>query len=114
METCSTNVIQLAAVDPDPRLRTRLAVQLGDSGPAAAHPSVDALVEQLAPGGPAIVVFGPGMADVAGLAAIEDLTRRRPEVAAILVTSELSTGLLQQALRSGVRDVLGSPTEAHL
>src|SRR5581483_1451679 len=38
--------------------------------------------------------------------------RAWPEVGAILVATELSTNLLQQALRSGVRDVLGAPTEA--
>lgn len=106
--------IELAVVDPDPRQRARLAVQIGDAAAAGAVPSVDALIERLPAGSPAVVIFGPGMADNAGLAQIEDFARRRPDVAAILVTSELSTALLQQALRSGVRDVLGSPTEAHV
>jgi pilus assembly protein CpaE len=106
--------VLLAVVDPDPRLRTRLAVQLDGYGTVDAHPSVGALTERLAAGAPAVVIFGPGMSDPAGLAEIEDLTRSRPEVGAILVTAELSTGLLQQALRSGVRDVLGSPTEGGL
>src|SRR5581483_9928681 len=65
------------------------------------------------PGGrPIVVVFGPGLANGPGLAEIETFTRARPEVGAILVATELSTNLLQQALRSGVRDVLGAPTEA--
>jgi pilus assembly protein CpaE len=119
--------ITLAVVDPDPRLRTRLAVQLGERGPGAngatpsppgmavgAYPAAGALAERLPAGTPAVVIFGPGMSDAAGLAEIEELTRSRPELGAILVTAELSTALLQQALRSGVRDVLGSPTEAGL
>src|SRR5919202_3285967 len=46
-----------------------------------------------------------------GLAEVDRVTRARPEAGAILVATELSTGLLQQALRWGVRDVLGPPTE---
>src|SRR5581483_11220747 len=65
------------------------------------------------PGGrPIVVVFGPGLADGPGLAEIERFTRARPDAGAVLVAAELSTNLLQQALRSGVRDVLGAPTEA--
>src|SRR5882724_7612318 len=80
--------LTLAVVDPDPRLRTRLALQLGEDGDVVTYP------------------------EVAGLAEIERFTRARPDAGAILVAAELSTSLLQQALRSGVRDVLGAPTEA--
>jgi pilus assembly protein CpaE len=59
------------------------------------------------------VIFGPGLADAPGLSDIGRFTGARPDVGAILVAAELSTGLLQQALRSGVRDVLGAPTEAY-
>ena len=104
----------LAVVDPDPRLRTRLAMQLGEQAPVSTFAEVGGLTEGVPPGRPTVVVFGPGLADGAGLAEIERLTRARPELGAVLVAAELSTGLLQQALRSGVRDVLGSPTEAHL
>src|SRR5581483_11622286 len=86
--------LTLAVVDPDPRLRTRLALQLGEDGDVVTYPEVAALAD------------GPGLAE------IETFTRARPEVGAILVATELSTNLLQQALRSGVRDVLGAPTEA--
>ncbi len=103
----------LAVVDPDPKLRTRLAMQLGESASVATYPEVFALADGLPAGQPAVVVFGPGLADPPGLAQIERLTHSRPEVAAILVAAELSTGLLQQALRSGVRDVLGFPTESN-
>ncbi len=61
-----------------------------------------------------MVVFGPGVAGPEALGEIEKFTRPRPEVAAVLVAEELSTGLLQQALRSGVRDVVGFPAEAQL
>jgi pilus assembly protein CpaE len=88
-------------------------MQLGEATTVATYPEVGALAERLRPGQPVVVVFGPGLSDGPGLAEIEKLTGARPELAGILVASELSTGLLQQALRSGVKDVLGSPTEAH-
>src|SRR2546423_11946079 len=104
--------LTLAVVDPDPRLRTRLALQLGEDGEVVTYPEVAALAECQAGARPLVVVFGPGLADGPGLAEIERFTRARPEAGAILVATELSTSLLQQALRSGVRDVLGAPTEA--
>src|SRR5439155_11921619 len=45
-------------------------------------------------------------------AEIERFPRARPDAGASLVATELSTSLLQEALRAGVRDVLGAPTEA--
>ena len=104
--------IALAVVDPDPKLRTRLALQLGEDADVVTYSEVAALAEYASPARPLVVVFGPGLADGAGLAEIERFTRARPDAGAILVAAELSTSLLQQALRSGVRDVLGAPTEA--
>ena len=101
----------LAVVDPDPKLRTRLALQLGEDADVVTYSEVAALAEYQPQGRPIVVVFGPGLADAAGLAEVERFTRARPEAGAILVATELSTGLLQQALRCGVRDVLGAPTE---
>ena len=101
----------LAVVDPDPKLRTRLALQLGEDADVVTYSEVAALAEYQPRGRPIVVVFGPGLADAAGLAEVERFTRARPEAGAILVAAELSTGLLQQALRCGVRDVLGAPTE---
>lgn len=107
--------VEFVVVDPDPKLRTRLSMQLGEGSEApASYPEVGELLERLRPGRPAVVIFGPGLADATGLGQIEKLTRAHPEIGAILVASELSTGLLQQALRSGVRDVLGFPTEPQL
>ena len=104
--------LTLAVVDPDPRLRTRLALQLGEDGDVVTYPEVAALAEYQSGARALVVVFGPGLADGPGLAEIERFTRARPDAGAILVAAELSTSLLQQALRSGVRDVLGAPTEA--
>jgi pilus assembly protein CpaE len=97
--------VAVAVVDDDPKLRTRLAMQLGESAPAASYPSIDALEERHAPGETMIVIFGPSYSGADGLGEVEKLTRQRPEVGAVLVVEELSTQTLQAALRSGVKDV---------
>ncbi len=104
--------LSVAVVDDDPKLRTRLAMQLGEGVRAASFPSIDALEERFEPGDTMVVVFGPSYADVAGLIQIERMTRSRPELGSILVVEELSTQTLQHALRAGVKDVLSTPTEA--
>jgi len=101
----------LAVVDPDPKLRTRLAMQLGEASTAASFPSIDALIDEVRPGRSAVIIFGPGLADADGLEGVAKFTRTRPEVGSILVAAELSTSLLQQALRAGIRDVLAAPAD---
>lgn len=95
----------VAVVDDDPKLRTRLAMQLGESARAGSYPSIEALEERHDAGEPMIIVFGPSYAAPDGLAEVEKLTRGRPEVGSVLVVEELSTQMLQAALRAGVRDV---------
>src|SRR4051794_28621016 len=87
-------------------------MQLGETARAASFPSIEALEERYGPGEPLVVVFGPSYADQTGLARIEQLIRHRPELGSVLVTEMLSTQLLQQALRAGVRDVVASPADA--
>lgn len=102
---------RVAVIDTDQRLRTGLAVQLGERMRAASFASVEALEDRLPPGTPVVGVFGPSFAYGGGLDEIATLTRVRPELGAILVAPQLSTELLQQALRSGVRDVLAAPVD---
>jgi len=87
-------------------------MQLSEGVAAASFPTVDAMQDKIDPGSPLVVVFGPSYSDAAGLREVQSLTRRRPEIASIMVVEELSTQLLQQALRAGVRDVVASPTDA--
>src|SRR5581483_9485775 len=100
----------LALVEPDPALRADLAADLGDRD-AAIFAEPGGLAERLVPGRRTVVVFGPSLADPVGLDEIDALTRTRPELGAILVVPELSTGLFREALRSGARDVLAFPVE---
>jgi pilus assembly protein CpaE len=98
-------------VDPDPAIRSRLADDLGGPGAVAAYPDAARLAADHPAGRRLVAVFGPGLAATAGLTGIDGLTRSHPEVGAILLVPELSTALFQEALRSGIRDVLGFPVE---
>src|SRR5438105_2681917 len=86
-------------------------MQLGEGLAVASFPSIEAMEEKYVAGGPLIVVFGPSYAEPAGLKAVQGLTRYRPEVGALMVVEELSTAMLQQALRAGVRDVISLPAD---
>jgi pilus assembly protein CpaE len=96
---------RVVAVEPDERYRTRLTIQLAGLAPAPFE-SLEALLEQLDTEDPTVVVFGPGLANDTGLAHAQRLTRSHPGVGIVLLAEELTLPLLQQALRSGVRDAV--------
>jgi pilus assembly protein CpaE len=101
----STERYRVVAVEPDERYRTRLTIQLAGLAPAPWE-SLEALMEHLDDDEPTVVVFGPGLANDTGLAHAQRLTRSHPEVGIVLFAEELTLPLLQQALRSGVRDAV--------
>ena len=107
----SASPFTVAVVDDDPKLRTRLAMQLGEAARAAAFPTLAAVEDRIASGSPLIVVVGPSFAHPAGLAEVSRLTRGRPGSNAVMVVHELSTEILQQAIRSGISDVLSLPAD---
>src|SRR5205823_12727460 len=88
-------------------------MHLGEIAGAASFPNLSVLDAKTAPGVPMVVVLGPSFATSEALTAAVDLTRVRSEFSVVLVAEELSTALLQQAMRSGVTDVitLGSAGE---
>jgi pilus assembly protein CpaE len=96
---------RVVAVEPDDRYRTRLTIQLAGLAPAPFE-SLDAMIEHLDADEPTVVVFGPGLANDTGLAHAQRLTRSHPAVGIVLFAEELTLPLLQQALRSGVRDAV--------
>ncbi|QXC61685.1 P-loop NTPase [Aquihabitans sp. G128] len=98
----------LVVVEPDPAVRSRLAMQLGER--AVALEVLDGVEERYA-GSPLLLVLGPSCARIPGMAGAEALLGRRPDVGAILIADDLSTDLFQRAIRSGVRDVLGAPVD---
>jgi pilus assembly protein CpaE len=100
--------VAVAVVDGDQAARSRLAMQLGQG--ATPFSSINELASRLM-GQPVVVVLGPSFASGADLGAAEQLLGARREVGAIMVTNELTTDLLQRALRSGVKDVLEAPVD---
>jgi pilus assembly protein CpaE len=94
----------LAVVDPVPAVRDELAAQLG--GGSSPFASIEELGDRLTGAAPVVAVIGPSGADPTQLAAVAALVNRFPMVGCILVTEQVTTSLLQQALRAGVRDVV--------
>jgi pilus assembly protein CpaE len=101
---------RVAAVEPDERFRTRLTIQLAATE-ATVSDTIESLVATLDGNRPTVVVFGPGLANDTGLAQAQRLSRQHPEMGVVLVSEELSLGVLQQALRAGVRDALALDTD---
>lgn len=96
--------VAVAVVEPDDHQRDRLVAMLGSSVSAFAR--LEELVARLSGGIGVVVVLGPSCADETTLAMSARISAQYPNVASVLVTDELTTALLQQALRAGVRDVV--------
>jgi pilus assembly protein CpaE len=100
--------VNLVVIDPDDVARSRLVTLLGSDV------SSFSAVEDLQPylnGEPVALILGPSCATDGTLNSVERMLATHREVGAILVAEELTTNLLQQALRAGVKDVLASPTD---
>jgi pilus assembly protein CpaE len=102
-------LVPVAVLDDDPEVRDQLSSQLGMR--AESMSSFDALRARLT-GAPMVVVLGPSCAAPARLSEVGGAVQGHREVGTILVTDELSTELLQTALRAGVNDVLAAPVDA--
>lgn len=59
-----------------------------------------------------VAVFGPSVPVDVAIALGEELAAARPPVAVVLVAPRVSTELLRQALRAGLRDVLSAETQS--
>jgi pilus assembly protein CpaE len=98
-------------VESDRAVAEQLALSLGVQA-RFVFPAIEDLEDQLGPGQAAAAVLGPSCADLVGLTAVERLAKLRPEVATLLLVEQLSTEVLQRALRAGVKDVLTAPVDA--
>jgi pilus assembly protein CpaE len=101
----------VAVVEPDPNLRTRLAVELQG---AAQFETMEELVQQLDPTRPVVAVFGPGFASPIGFQHVHRVTSSHASLGVVFAVYELSTDVLQQALRAGARDAIVIGGEASL
>jgi pilus assembly protein CpaE len=102
-------LVPVAVLDDDPQVRDELASQLGSRAePMASLQDVQDRLD----GRPMVLVLGPSCGSASRLAAVGSAVQAHREVGTILVTDELSTDLLQTALRAGVNDVLSAPVES--
>ena len=101
----------IAVVEPDENVRTRLAVEL--SG-AAQFDTMEDLIQQLNPSRPTVAVFGPGFASPIGFQHVHRVTSSHTSLGVVFAVYELSTDVLQQALRAGARDAIVIGGEASL
>ena len=96
--------VSVAVVEGQPSTLDRMLSQLGEG--VTPFPAIEDLAARLTGTVPVVVVLGPSCANETVLASAEQLMAKYPSLASILVVEELTTTLLQQALRAGVRDVL--------
>jgi pilus assembly protein CpaE len=107
----SAAAFSVAVVEDDPKLGGRLVTHVSGAAAAASFTSLSEFDDEVEPGTPYVLVLGPSFAEGSGLADAAKFLRARPEVAAVMVVDELSTELLQRAIRSGVSDVITVPSE---
>jgi pilus assembly protein CpaE len=102
----------VAVVEPDSSVRTRLAVELAG---AAQFETMEDLIRQLQPTRPVVAVFGPGFASPIGFQHVHRVTSSQSSLGVVFAVYELSTDVLQQALRAGARDavVIGGEASLH-
>ncbi|MFN8036535.1 MAG: P-loop NTPase [Acidimicrobiia bacterium] len=95
---------EVSVVEPDPRRRMKLVMQLAGLAAATAHETIDPMLDEHRE--PRVVVLGPSFADGPALAEVERLATGDPTSVLVLVAEEITTEMLQRSLRAGVRDVV--------
>lgn len=105
-----TSAVSVAVVEFDVATRERIISLLGDG--VTPFNTLEELTSRLTGAMPVVAVLGPSCTGPETLPMIERVNQQYPYVASVMAVSELSTGLLQQALRAGVRDVLALGGEA--
>lgn len=100
--------VTVVVVDADGATQAEIVNQLG--GGIATFASLPELAARLT-GAPVVAVLGPSCSDEASLSDASHMLQTHHELGTILIAQELSTTLLQLALRSGVKDVLAAPID---
>lgn len=103
----------VAVVDRDPALRIRVTTQLRVE-PSASVTALGDAVAAIAANRPTVLIAGPGFANEHGLEQLHRLSMDRPEIGIVLTVPEITTEILQYALRAGVRDVIDLTDDAAL
>jgi len=102
--------VSVAVVESHAPTRERMVSLLSDG--VTPFASIEELTARLTGTVPVVVVLGPSCATEDTLAIAERVMMQYPMLATVLVVEELTTTMLQQALRAGVRDVLALSGES--
>ena len=98
--------LRVAAVGLEPALHARLRNSMDGRAQVQALTGLGEIEVGGGTGALTVVVLGPAFADQAALEDALRLVHTQPSLSAVLVVEELSTQLLQRAMRAGVSDVV--------
>jgi pilus assembly protein CpaE len=106
-ETRNDEEAIVGVVDPDEVVRGVLTNHVRElDGSVVGYKNLAALTETIDASRPGVVVFGPSESPDAIITQVAGLMAFRPACSAIMVVYELTAGVLQQAIRAGVDDVV--------
>lgn len=107
------NVANVIVADDESLLRWALVQRLVRDGHTVTE-AVDgaATLQALETvGPPTVVVLDVKLPDMTGLAVLEEIRRRRPDAAVVMMTAYWASDALEHARRLGVRDLLAKPLD---
>src|SRR6202162_4051518 len=97
----------VGVVDPDEVVRGVLTDHVRElDASVVGYQNLAAFTETIDASRPGVVVFGPSESADAVITQVAGLMAFRPACSAIMVVYELTAGVLQQAIRAGVDDVV--------
>jgi pilus assembly protein CpaE len=111
-QTESKDEVVIGVVDPDEVVRGVLTDHVRDlDSTVVGYENLAAFTETIDAARPGVVVFGPSESPDAVITQVAGLMAFRPACSAIMVVYELTAGVLQQAIRAGVDDVVAVSAE---
>jgi DNA-binding NtrC family response regulator len=107
------DVANVIVADDEALLRWALVQRLARDGHAVTEASdgaaaLDALAHV---GPPTVVLLDVKLPDMPGLVVLEEIRRRRPDAAVVMMTAYWASEALAEARRLGVRDLLAKPLD---
>jgi DNA-binding NtrC family response regulator len=106
-DTRPNPAVALGVVDPDEVVRGVITEHVRDlDDTVVGYQDLASFTDSIDASKPGVVVFGPTASPTDVITQVAGLVAFRPGCSAIMVVYELTAAVLQQALRSGVDDVV--------
>ena len=104
--------VAIAVVDPEEAVRSVLIEHVRDFDDAAtSYEDLDDFLASPNAVGPTVVVLGPSQPPDDLIPRAGDLVRVRPTIGVVMLVFDLAPGVLQQAIRAGVDDIVAVSAE---